>query len=140
MKKLREMIMSHEGRVLHGYLDSRGFLTIGYGRMIDDRLKGGITQEEAEYLLDNDIKRCIKEADEYPWFEKLNEPRRAVIISMLFNMGGPRFQGFFKMRRAIEEEDFVEAAAQMMDSKWATQVGHRARELAMMMETGKWLT
>jgi lysozyme len=59
---------------------------------------------------------------------------------MLFNMGGPRFQGFFKMRRAIEEEDFVEAAAQMMDSKWATQVGHRARELAMMMETGKWLT
>ena len=35
-QKLIDQVKHHEGLVLHGYRDSRGYLTIGYGRLIDD--------------------------------------------------------------------------------------------------------
>jgi lysozyme len=50
-------------------------------------------------------------------------------------MGLPRFKQFKKMIAALEEGDWSEAANQMMDSKWAQQVGMRAARLATMMET-----
>ena len=57
---------------------------------------------------------------------------------MLFNLGAYRFHGFKKMIAAIEQGDYEEAARQMMDSKWAAQVGVRARELSHMFRTGEY--
>jgi lysozyme len=37
---------------------------------------------------------------------------------------------------AIEAEDWATAATEMMDSRWAKQVGARAVRLAEMMEKG----
>jgi lysozyme len=56
---------------------------------------------------------------------------------MIFNIGMPRFKQFKKMIAALEEGDWSEAANQMMDSKWAKQVGKRAERLRDMMETGE---
>ena len=42
----------HEGLRLYPYNCSEGKLTLGIGRNLDDR---GITEEEALYLLNNDI-------------------------------------------------------------------------------------
>ena len=54
---------------------------------------------------------------------------------MIFNLGLPRFSQFKNMIKAIEDEDWTEASEQMMDSKWADQVGSRAQRLRVMMET-----
>ena len=138
MDKLVEMIKQHEGVVKHAYKDSRGYLTIGVGRLIDEKLGGGLSGDEIDYLLMNDLTRCRAEAETYPWFAGLSGARQAVVISMLFNIGKPRWDGFKKAQAAIEAGDYGEAAAQMLDSRWAGQVGHRAEELAGMMISGEW--
>ena len=66
-----------------------GHPTIGVGRNVaKDGL--GISQEEAEFMLMNDIERVEEEIKNFP-IEHLNEARRAIIIDMAFNMGITRF-------------------------------------------------
>ena len=139
MSKLIEMIKEHEGVVKHAYQDSRGYWTIGVGRLIDENLGGGLSDGEIDYLLANDVKRCREEAEQYPWFEGMNEPRQAVILSMLFNLGRPNFDKFKNMQAALENGDFLTASNEMLESRWAKQVGRRATEMSEMMETGEWL-
>lgn len=67
----------------------------------------------------------------------LNKVRREILLNMAFNMGLKTFRGFPKFWKAIKAKDWQEAAAQMLDSKWARQVGYRAKELAEAMESGK---
>jgi len=138
MSKLIEMIKEHEGVVPHAYQDSRGYWTIGVGRLIDKSLDGGLSDAEIDYLLANDIKRCRAEAEQYPWFNKMNEPRQAVILSMLFNLGKPRFDKFQNMQAALLVGDYTLASHEMLDSRWASQVGRRAIEMSDMMQSGEW--
>jgi lysozyme len=88
--------------------------------------------------LANDIKRCRAEAEQYPWFNKMNEPRQAVILSMLFNLGRPRFDKFQNMQAALLVGDYILASHEMLDSRWANQVGRRAIEMSDMMQSGEW--
>jgi lysozyme len=138
MSKLIQMIKQHEGVVPHAYQDSRGYWTIGVGRLIDENLGGGLSDAEIDYLLANDIKRCRAEAEQYPWFNKMNEPRQAVILSMLFNLGRPRFDKFQNMQAALLVGDYILASHEMLDSRWANQVGRRAIEMSDMMQSGEW--
>jgi len=39
---------------------------------------------------------------------------------------------------AITEHDYKQASIEMLDSKWARQVGKRAERLSDMMESGDW--
>ena len=102
------------------------------GRNLDDV---GISENEALILLANDIKRCEQEAMQFPWFKYLTEVRQDVILSMLFNLGLKRFNGFKKFKSAILKGEYKAAATEMLDSKWAGQVKDRAKVLAKMMET-----
>ena len=139
MDKLIEMIKHHEGVVPHAYADSRGYWTIGVGRLIDQELGGGLSEDEIDYLLANDLKRCKAEADTYPWFADLNEPRQAVVISLLFNLGKPRWDLFVRAQARLAEGAYAECAAELLDSKWAAQVGKRAEDMAAMMISGEWM-
>jgi len=131
-----ELIKKHEGLRLRPYKCSAGKLTIGYGRNIED---SGISKQEAEIMLCNDISSCESELDlNIPIWRGLSEPRRAVLINMVFNLGYPRFSKFKKMLKAIKDKDFNRAAAEMLDSRWARQVGNRAIELAEIMKTDKY--
>ena len=138
MSALLDLIKEHEGVVKHAYQDSRGYWTIGVGRLIDEKLKGGLFDDEIDYLLANDVKRCEDEAVTYPFYAKMDEARKAVIISMLFNLGKPNFDKFQNMQAALLVGDFHTASNEMLNSRWATQVGHRANHLAQMMRTGEW--
>lgn len=138
LERLKAQLIRHEGCVLHAYQDTEEFWTIGVGRLIDQKRGGGITQEEAAYLLENDIKKAEVLASAYDWYPMLDEVRQAVVIDMMFNLGPGRFAGFKKMIAAIEAKDWKEAAEQMLDSKWAVQVGNRALRLAEMMRSGVW--
>lgn len=64
-----------------------------------------------------------------PWWADLCEDHQRVIANMAFNLGINRLLKFKKFLGALQEHDFETAAVEMMDSKWATQVGPRATRL-----------
>jgi len=135
-ERLKKVLVRYEGFKFYPYIDTVGKITIGIGRNLSDV---GITEDEAFYLLENDIKKAEKEAKEiFPEFDQLNDIRQEIIINMLFNLGKPRFLTFKKFIQAVKEKDFKKAAQEMLNSKWAKQVKNRAKELAYAMENGKY--
>ena len=62
-------------------------------------------------------------------FDNLPEEAQQVIVNMTFNMGRPRLSKFKKFIAGVEAGDWEKAAVEMMDSRWATQVGSRAERL-----------
>ena len=136
---LREQLKRDEGVVRHAYEDSLGFTTIGCGRLIDMRRGGGLSPDEIDYLLDNDIKeKTAQVLAALPWASKLNEPRFAVLVNMAFQMGIGGLLRFHRTLGSIEDGQYGEAAAEMLDSTWAKQTPERAHRLATQMETGEW--
>jgi len=133
-RDLVELLVKHEGCRYKPYKDSVGKLTIGVGRNLDDI---GISEKEAADLLWNDIRRVVGSVwNNFHWIDKLDLIRRNVIYSMVFNLGVGRVRGFKRMIKAIDNEDYALAAFEMLDSKWAKQVGSRAIELSEMMRVG----
>lgn len=133
--KLIKQLKKHEGLELKPYKCTSNKLTIGIGRNLEDV---GISEIEAEYLLMNDLDTYMTAAKTYDWYNGLNDARKAVVVSMLFNMGQTNFNKFLKMKQALSVGDYPEAAKQMLDSRWAKQVKGRAVELSKQMETGRW--
>lgn len=123
-----------EGMPNKPYRDTVGKLTIGVGRNLDDN---GLRDDEIALMLRNDIAQAEKDARAVcQTFNALSDARKAVLVNMAFNMGRTRLAGFVNMLQAINEQDFEEAAEQMLDSKWAKQVGNRAIRLAKAMREG----
>jgi lysozyme len=133
----RAQLKADEGTVPHAYQDSEGYWTIGCGRLIDKRLGGGLSDDEINYLLNNDLFRADKEARSlFAGFDRLSDARKAVLISMVFNLGQTRLAGFQRLREAVKEQDWEQAAKEMLDSRWSQQVGQRAVRLANQMREG----
>jgi lysozyme len=134
VENVKQQLIRYEGLKLEVYKCPAGYQTIGVGRNLESK---GISEKEAMVLLDNDIAEFTFALEEtYDWFEGLGENRQAVIINMAFNLGMSGLGKFKNMISAIENSDWEEAASQMMDSKWATQVGRRAEELSEAMKEG----
>ena len=55
---------------------------------------------------------------------------------MCFNLGLGKLKGFKKFLRAMSTQVWNVAAEEMLDSKWANQVGERASRLALMVLEG----
>ena len=133
--ELRKQIILHEGLELKPYADLGGKITIGVGRNLTDN---GISAEESNILLDNDIDRSISELNlNFSWFCGLDDIRQRVLIDMCFNLGITKLKKFVLMLAAIEAKNYDLAASYMMQSIWAEQVGIRAIRLSKMMRTGK---
>ena len=134
--KLIDMLIDHEGMRRKPYRCTAGKLTIGVGRNLDDR---GISPDEAMYMLANDIRDARRELSAaFPWFDKLDDVRQAVLIDMHVNLGLSRLQGFRNTLALIGVGKYEAAAQEMLNSKWAEQVGRRAQRLSRMMATGRW--
>jgi lysozyme len=129
------MISRHEGRRTHPYKDQMGKITIGVGRNLSDR---GLAPDEIDLLLANDIElaRHICRNQFGPSFTTASLVRQMALMSMAFNLGGPRLAGFKRMQVAIIAGKWREAAAQAQQSRWAAQVGTRAVDIARMLATG----
>lgn len=133
MSDLKDWIKAHEGFRSKPYLDTVGKTTIGWGRNLSDN---GISNEEAELMLDNDIENCQKELSSFDWYYSQPLHVRDALINMCFNLGLPRLLGFKRMIAALEKKDYTTAAAEALDSRWAKQVGQRAKDVACMMREG----
>ena len=134
-QRLFTQLRLHEGVEHKPYKCTAGYLTIGVGRNIEER---GLSDDEIDYILNNDVNIATDElVVTFDWYADLDPIRQRVVIDMVFNLGMPRFKQFKNMIAAIEAGDWMEASNQMMDSRWAEQVGLRASRLAEMMETGE---
>lgn len=132
-------LRQEEGSVPHAYQDHLGYWTIGVGRLIDQRKGGGLSPDEVDYLLRNDIEAKTREVfAALPWAKDLNEPRQAVLIGMAFQMGTTGLLGFKNTLALIKAGRYTEAAAGMLNSLWAQQTPGRATRMARQMEIGTW--
>lgn len=136
MSRLNGMLKRHEGWELKLYRCTVGKLTIGCGWNIEDN---GIPDHIAQALLEYSIQERVVAFVKYKWFTELSEVRKDIIIDMSF-MGVGKLLGFKKMIAALQAGDYQKAAQEMLSSKWASQVGNRSKELAVMMIENRYLT
>lgn len=133
---IENLLKLNEGTKLKPYKCPSGKLTIGVGRNLDDR---GITEDEAMYLLRNDIDICVATLeDRIDNWSELDEVRRGALIDMTVNMGWPRLSKFVKFLAAVHDFDWDNAAIEMEDSRWWNQVGSRGPRIQKMILTGEW--
>lgn len=136
MDMLKQKLIDHEGLRLFPYKCTADKWTIGVGRNLSDI---GITTDEAMVLLGNDIDRCICELSHYDWFVCLDDVRQDVLTELNFNIGLSRLLGFKKMIAALDSKDFFLAGAELLDSRWAIQVGkNRSYDMAGRLISGKY--
>ena len=137
--RLTEYIIKNEGSITKKgrhmpYVDTVGKTTIGYGRNLTDN---GISDVEARYLLANDIQSAINDLRAaLPWFDSLDEVRQEVLVDLSFNMG---ISGLLKFKRTldhIKNGEYPQAAAELLDSLYAEQTGHRALRNSLALESG----
>ena len=116
-----------------------GNLTIGIGWNVEAGCPHDLAIRILEYFIDKALEDLYIIFGK-PYFDNLDEPRRLVLIDMMFNMGKNRFNGFKNTIAAIKSGQFGLAADEMMDSLWYDQVKTRAKELVQIMREGRFLT
>ena len=137
IQQLREQLKIDEGVKYEIYLDHLGYPTFGIGHLIvaGDEEHGKpvgtpITEERVNAVFDSDVAIYISEAKKvFPNLDTLPSEAQEVIVNMTFNMGAPRLSKFKKFIAGVNAGDWNTAAIEMMDSRWAKQVGNRAIRL-----------
>lgn len=131
---LAAQLNADEGRRKHIYPDTVGKITAGVGRNLTDR---GFSEDEIDLMLKNDIAIVIRDLDKNcPWWRGMTEARQEALANMCFNLGIARLLGFKKFLGYLQSGRWDAAASEMLDSKWATQVGDRATRLAKLVREG----
>tara|TARA_R110000823_G_scaffold41370_1_gene109122 strand:+ start:465 stop:914 length:450 start_codon:yes stop_codon:yes gene_type:complete len=143
--KLIEELIMDEGYKYETYHDHLGFLTLGVGHLVLDTdpeinkpVGTPVSEERIKECLNNDLDIVCEELDRnMSWWRGLDGARQRVLANMCFNLGYPRLSKFVKFIAAMQKGDWKKASEEMMDSKWATQVGNRAVRLQQMVTQGE---
>ena len=134
-----EMLRKHEGVETHAYFDTVGKVTIGVGRNIDSGGGLGLSDDEIDYLLANDLQRVEAELSQaFEWYDSLNDARKDAMMDICFNLGLPRLMLFKKSLAAMSNRHYEIAAVEFLDSRWAVQVGQRAVTISEIIRTGEY--
>ena len=139
LKQLVEAdLIDHEGFSGSVYNDHLGFATIGIGRLVDERRGGGISLDEARYLLRNDIMwRLHSLREKLPWFDNAPENTKRALLNMCFQLGIKGLLKFKRTLKLIENGDYRAAADEALRSNWARQTPGRAEEVAGWIRNSK---
>lgn len=137
INKLKEQLKIDEGVKYEIYEDHLGYATFGIGHLITDAdeeygwpIGTKVSEDRVNEVFKTDVQKFINETQKvFP--DLINKPDniQIVLINMCFNLGAPRLSKFKKFIAAINDEQWIEAAVEMMDSRWARQVGPRAERL-----------
>lgn len=134
------LIGEEEGRIKHVYLDSRGLLTIGIGCLCDPKVPGaGLCDVAIDAQFAHDSTEARKLASQFPHYEELSDVRKAVLVSMCFQMGGGPLH-WPDFVNALEAKNYTAAAGAGRDSNWwREQTPKRAERQMIMLATGVWV-
>ena len=143
-EKIVEMLKRHEGEVKTNgrhvaYRCSEGFWTLGIGRNVDPNGGLGLSDDEVDYMLSNDVDRVIAELGKsFPWFTDLDCVRADAMIDLCFQLGLPSLLKFKNFLSEMAEGNYHLAAPHLLDSRYASQTPNRANEIAEMIISGKY--
>ena len=140
-ERVIEQLKIDEGIVHEIYLDHLGYPTFGIGHLVleSDPEHGQdvgtpVSEERCLEVFDHDLEVTVNECKVlFPDFDEKLDEVQEILINMMFNMGRTRLSKFKKFIAALNEENYDEAANQMMDSKWYNQVGNRSVRLVERM-------
>jgi lysozyme len=143
IKQFREELKRDEGVKNEVYLDHLGLPTCGIGHLITEwdteynaEVGTPVAEERVNELFEKDLATTIDECRLiYNDFDVLPVKVQHIVANMMFNMGRPRLSRFHKMKKAVDNRDWFEAAYEMTDSKWAKQVPERAMRLVQEMQS-----
>lgn len=143
MSKLAETIIKvEESFRSKPYYCSEQYPTVGYGERVGDKYAPlpnvTRTKEEAIKFVREKIEKItyqLATAKPLAW-SKCNEQRKAILISMAYQMGVIGLLAFQKMWACIERADFDGAAKEMVNSKWYVQTKARALRHSQQMRVG----
>ena len=152
-KEIVKRLILHEGLRLKPYKCSKNKLTTGVGRNLQDNpltseeknflqradISQGITQDEALYLLKNDIKKHLAECHKYiPFFCELSDEKQYALLDMCFNLGIRGLLKFRKMLYCLSIGDYRGASKECLNSQYAKEVGIRALRISRLLLEDKW--
>tara|TARA_A200000113_G_scaffold26746_1_gene22498 strand:- start:3695 stop:4138 length:444 start_codon:yes stop_codon:yes gene_type:complete len=137
IEQLKKDLIEDEGVKHEIYLDHLGLPTHGIGHLITEwdeeygkPVGTPVSEERVNQCFEVDVQGTIKECKLlYNDFDDLPEEVQLIIANMMYNMGRPRLSRFHKMKKAVDNRDWYEAAYEMTDSKWAKQVPNRSHRL-----------
>ena len=143
IEALREQLKVDEGVKYEIYKDHLGYPTFGIGHLIteDDPEHGEpdgteISEDRVNEVFESDVAKFVSESKIlFPDLDELPDVAQQVIVNMAFNMGRPRLSKFKNFIAGVNDRDWTRAAEEMMDSRWADQVGARATRLRNLILT-----
>ena len=142
INKLRKQLEIDEGVKYEVYLDHLNKKTFGIGHLVLDKdpeskmeVGDPVSERRVEEAFDKDIQSVIDDCQRlYSNFNAMPEECKQITANMMFNMGLPKMKAFKKMNAAIEDEDYLKASEEMIDSKWYRTVPNRADRLVQRMK------
>ena len=162
LTKFKEQWKRHEGFRATPYKDTKGVVTVGYGHNLNiwplPSNLYPLSEEAASAIFEEDRKLTEVFIDGVvPGLLdiKVAEPvRYFALMNVGMNIGANKLAKFHKMLDAIAVKDWETAAKELLDSKYARDVGDyapgsikakrwgrvgRAWELAEQLRTGEWI-
>ena len=141
INQLRLELGQDEGCIYEVYLDHLGYPTFGIGHLITNRdseygwsVGTDVDEYRVQEVFKEDVKTVLSDCEKlYDDFYEIPEEAQLIIANMMFNMGYTRLSKFKGMKRGVDSRNWEEAADEMVDSRWYTQVTNRAERLVQRM-------
>ena len=139
---------THKNGVCYPYKDSLGYPTIGYGKLCSsNKVSNDVearnacksyvsvcTAEKAKQWLSDEINSktsCVQTNSVIkPAYNKASNYRKAILISMAYQLGCNGLAGFKKTLSYMANSQWDKAATEMLDSAWNRQTPNRAKRHA----------
>ena len=109
----------------------QGWVTLGYGFMVDKRKGGRIPEPVADYWLEYEIEHRVDDLlDRMPWLKDQPDDVQRALINMSYQLGVDGLMKFKNMLKELRKGDRHEAARAALNSLWAKQTPNRANRIA----------
>ena len=137
-----------EGYSEKPYYCSAGYPTIGIGKRIGPKgaplsqYQFTVSKQLAAVWLSEELQQKVADMSTHTnitaAMAACNDARKAILISMAYQMGADGLAKFTNTLKAISEKRWSDAKSGMMNSAWAKQTPNRANRHATQMLTGNW--
>lgn len=135
--EFREFIVQHEGVSHVRYRDSRGIPHIGIGHRIypHENFGSRISSAQVDQLFTRDLNTARHAAlTHVSSFTTHPKEIRLLIVGLAFNIGDTGLSHFTRFISALNRHDYLSAARELENSRWARQVPGRARDYVNLLE------
>ena len=148
MPDIISLLNYEEGFSAKPYYCSAGYPTIGIGQRIGPKgaplsqYQFTVSKQLAAVWLSEELQQKVADMSTHAnitaAMAACNDARKAILISMAYQMGADGLAKFTNTLKAISEKRWSDAKSGMMNSAWAKQTPNRANRHAIQMLTGVW--